>query len=471
MLYVYLCTLIKYVSIRIFDQVNQTLSQNPVLKYLFTEVDNSGLIVVRIVFGFLIVMESAGAIATGWVKETFVDPEFTFSFMAFQWLQPLPGYGMYFYYAIMAVFGLGVMLGWYYRIAICGFSVMWTITYVMQKSHYNNHYYLLVLLCFLMILVPAHRYHSIDVKRKPELKKLTCPRWCSSIFVLLLWIVFTYASIAKMYPDWIDGSIISMWFNAKSRLPVIGPLLKQPWMVPLVAYGGILYDLLIIPMLLWKKTRILAVVISLFFHGFNSAVFHIGIFPYLMIGMMVLFFPPEKVRKVFFKKKPPVEPQVQQAVAIPKNFGVWASVMVLYFALQILLPLRHHLYEGNVLWTEEGHRMSWRMMLRSKSGNIHFEVKDPVSQESRKIQPLEFVSSNQARKMATRPDMIWQAVQYLKEQNKNDGLYPEIYVHAMVSLNGRQMQKFIDSSVNLAEIPWEPFKHADWILPFDPSKN
>lgn len=451
--------------------MNHSLSQSPFLKYLFTEVDNSGLIVLRIAFGFLIIMESAGAIATGWVKETFVDPEFTFSFIAFEWLQPLPGNGMYFYYAIMAVFGLAVMLGWHYRIAISGFAVMWTFTYLMQKSHYNNHYYLLVLLCFLMMLMPAHRYHSLDVKRKPALKKLTCPRWCYSIFILQLWIVFTYASIAKMYPDWIDGSIISMWFTAKSKLPVIGPLLEKAWMVPLVAYGGIFYDLLIIPMLLWKKTRIPGVIISLFFHGFNSAVFHIGIFPYLMIGMMVLFFPPEKVRSLFFKKKPAIPAAADETVTMPKNFGVWAAVMVVYFAFQVLLPLRHHLFEGNVLWTEEGHRMSWRMMLRSKGGNVHFELKDPVSHETRKIYPTEFVSANQARKMGSRPDMIWQAAQYLKEKNKRDGLYPEIYVHAKVSLNGRPMQKYIDSSVNMAEVPWEPFQHSAWILPFNSENN
>lgn len=416
-------------------------------------------------------MESAGAIATGWVKETFVDPEFTFTFIGFEWLQPLPGNGMYFYYAVMALLGLAVMLGWYYRIALSGFAIMWTATYLMQKSHYNNHYYLLVLLCFLMLLIPAHRYHSLDVKRRPELKKLTCPRWCYSIFVLQLFIVFTYASIAKMYPDWVDGSIISMWFRSKSKLPVIGPLLEQSWMVPLVAYGGIFYDLLIIPMLLWKRTRILGVIISIFFHGFNSAVFHIGIFPYLMIGMMVLFFPPEKVRRIFFKKKPAVTSKEEVSPTIPKNFGLGAAIVVFYFLLQVLLPLRHYLFEGNVLWTEEGHRMSWRMMLRSKGGNVHFELKEPVSQETRKVYPTEFVSANQSRKMAARPDMIWQAVQYLKEQNRQEGAYPEIYVHARVSLNGRPMQNYIDPSVNLAEVQWKPFEHSSWILPFDAGKE
>mgnify|MGYP001602269733 FL=1 len=38
--------------------------------------------------------ETAGAIAIGWVKEVYVDPQFTFSFIGFEWLQPLPGWGI-----------------------------------------------------------------------------------------------------------------------------------------------------------------------------------------------------------------------------------------------------------------------------------------------------------------------------------------------------------------------------------------
>ena len=48
-------------------------------------------------FGLLIAVESFGALLTGWVKRAFIDPEFTFTFIGFEWLQPLPGNGMYWY--------------------------------------------------------------------------------------------------------------------------------------------------------------------------------------------------------------------------------------------------------------------------------------------------------------------------------------------------------------------------------------
>ncbi|MCB0434221.1 MAG: HTTM domain-containing protein, partial [Mangrovimonas sp.] len=48
-------------------------------------------------------LESVGAIFTGWVKITMISPQHTFSFMDFEWLQPLPGYWMYAYYVLMGV--------------------------------------------------------------------------------------------------------------------------------------------------------------------------------------------------------------------------------------------------------------------------------------------------------------------------------------------------------------------------------
>ena len=137
-------------------------------KWLFTRIDNSALIVFRMLFGLLLAIEAIGAIFTGWVRRAFIEPDFTFNFIGFDFLQPLPGNGMLWYYAVMGLFGIFVMLGFKYRLSIFMYTIMWAAVYLMQKSSYNNHYYLLMLLCFLMILLPAHRYASVDVWRKPE---------------------------------------------------------------------------------------------------------------------------------------------------------------------------------------------------------------------------------------------------------------------------------------------------------------
>ena len=93
----------------------------------------------------------------------------------------------------MALLALLVMLGAWYRFAMTGFAMLWTLQYLMQKSGYNNHYYLLLLLCWLMTLVPANAYCSVDAKRKQYGQ--TCPQWMIWIFAFQVTIVYFFAAI------------------------------------------------------------------------------------------------------------------------------------------------------------------------------------------------------------------------------------------------------------------------------------
>ena len=438
---------------------------------LHRPVDNSPLILFRIIFGLLLFLEAWGAIATGWVRRAFIDPTYTFSFIDFSWLQPLPGYGMYIYYIIMGLAGLMVMVGYYYRLGIGIYTLMWAGVYFMQKTNYNNHYYLLMLICFLMCLVPAHHFASYDSKRDPKIKNTTCPQWCIWMFALQITIVYIYASIAKMYPAWLEAKPIGIWFTAKKNYFLVGPLLTKEWFQYFVAYGGIAFDLLIAPALMWKKTRKYAFAISIFFHLFNSAIFQVGVFPYMGIAFGVFFFKPEVIRKIFFKRKPSLVGEIIKPSPSATNRLIIYSLS-LYFVIQLLLPLRHHLFAGDVNWTEEGHRLSWHMMLRVKSGYVNFNIKDAHSNQEWKVKPRDYLTSKQKAVIATRPDMCWQFVQILKEDFKSKG-YPdiEIYAEGKVSLNGSNYQELYDPTKDLAKAEWETFKSSSWLLPHHPQND
>ena len=437
---------------------------NSIVQNQFAEVDNAPLIMFRMIFGFLIFAECLGAILTGWVKKTLIDPEFTFNLIGFDWLQPLPGPGMYFYFGLMALCGVAIAFGFYYRLSLSVFTVMWTCVYWMQKTHYNNHYYLLILLCLFMLILPAHSYASFDARRKNAVVAMTCPKWCLNIFKIQLWIVFTYAALNKLYPGWVDGDFISLTFSYKKDYPIVGQLLQEEWLQTMVVWGGVLFDLFVIYLLLWKKTRWLGFFLSLFFHLFNSAVFQIGIFPYLMIGMCVFFFEPETIRNRFFKKKPIVPVQRDLSVLTARRKFI-ALGFGAYFILQILLPLRHHGFKGDAFWTEEGHRLSWRMMLRVKSGNSIFQVRDIKSDSTWVVNKREFLSRDQLRIVSTKPDMIWQFSQRLKKHYAAQGYDEvEIKVQTNVSLNGSKRAPIIDPDTDLANVKWQSLKHSDWIL-------
>jgi len=431
-------------------------------KLLFRHIDNSPLIVFRIIFGLLCFLESVGAIFTGWIKRTLIDPEHTFNVIGLEFLQPLPGDWMYAYYFIMGLFGLGIMLGYKYRFSMIMFTLMWTATYLMQKASYNNHYYLLILLSGIMVFQPAHRYASIDVKQNPNLKHLSMPRWCSLLFIVQMFIVYTYASVAKIYPDWLDLTVAENLMKAKQHYYVIGEILQHKVVHYMVAYGGVLYDGLIIPLLLFKPTRKWAFIASIFFHMFNSIVFQVGIFPYLALGFSVFFFEPRVIHKLFLKKKPFYN---EDEVIRPANYKSYLAIAMIYFVIQISLPLRHHFIQDNVLWTEEGHRLSWRMMLRSKSGTVIYRVKDKNTEEVVRVKLHDYLSKKQRRIAATKPDIMWQFAQRLKQEYADKGQDVAVFIDSRISVNGRKYTQFTDKTIDVAAQPWDTFKHTTWILP------
>lgn len=431
-------------------------------RLLFRRIDNSPLLIFRILFGFLISVECFGAIITGWLRRTLIEPEFTFSFIGFEWLQPLPDPWMYLYFVLMGVLGIGIALGYRYRFCMIAFTVLWTGVYLMQKSAYNNHYYLLILISGMMSFFPANRGMSLDAWRRPEIKEESMYAYVRWIIILQLFIVYTYAAIAKLYADWLDMSFIRLLMEGKAGYKYIGSILQEEW----VAYGirafGILFDMFIIPALLWKPTRKYAFFLSIFFHLFNSIVFRIGIFPYLSLAFTIFFFEPTAVRKFFRIRKPAL---LTEEFRIPSYKKILYTVLGLYFVLQLGLPLRHHLIPDNVLWTEEGHRMSWRMMLRSRRGQVKFTVVRHDTGERIRIDPARELTSKQLRKVKAYPDFIWQYAQRLEEFYAARGVGVSVYVDARVSINGRPPRPLVDPSVDLAAEEWDHFRHHSWLLP------
>ncbi len=435
-------------------------------RFLFTKIDNSPLLIFRVFFGILVACECYGAIITGWVRQNLVEPQFTFNFIGFDGLQFLQGSGMYAYFFSMGTLGLGIALGYKYRLSIISFTVLWTGAYLMQKTAYNNHYYLLILISGLMCFFPANADYSLDSKQNPTIKKKWMYSYVKWIIILQLFIVYTYASLAKVYGDWLDFSIVRILMLDKAGYYVIGDLLQQPWVHKIMGIFGILFDLLIVPALLWKPTRRVAFFASIFFHIFNSIVFQIGIFPFLSLAFTVFFFEPESIRNIFFKKKAPFN---SNDVNIPSFNKTVLGLAGAYFLVQLVLPIRHHLINDDVLWTEEGHRMSWRMMLRSRSGIGQFKVVNKTSGITKVVILEDYLSKKQNRRIMAYPDFIWQFAHYLKKEYAQKGEAISVYlVNSKVSINGKPNRAFIDPKADLANETWNHFEHHDWILPSKP---
>ena len=431
-------------------------------RLLFSKMDNSPLILFRISFGILIALECFGALLTGWVKSNFILPQLTFPFIGFEWLQPLPGIGMYIYFGLMGVLGLSIALGYRYRLSILLFGLMWTVTYLMQKTAYNNHYYLLILLAGIMCFLPANRAFSYDVQQKRIGEQHSMSSWIKWIIIAQLWIVYTFAAIAKLYPDWLDLGFVSELMAPKSDYPIIGKFLQKTAVQQVIVWFGIGYDFLVIPLMLWGRSRKFAFIASIFFHLFNAITLHIGIFPFLSLALMAFFFDPETIRARFFPRKPkPGIPKTHK----PQNASLITIFLALYLLIQIGLPLRHYAIEGDVLWTEEGHRLSWRMMLRNRQGITRFRVENKSTGENEPIDLKDYLTPSQQEKVMAYPDFMWQFAQHLKRIYAAKGKDIAVYAKGRVRINNRPFYPIIDDKTDLASVPWDPYVHSSWILP------
>jgi hypothetical protein len=425
-------------------------------------VDIAPLVYFRVLFGAIMLWEVYRYFGKGWIARYFIRPTFHPNYFAFEWVAPLPGIGMYAVFAALGVLALCILLGLAYRVAAPLFFLGFTYVFLLDATRYLNHFYLIVLVSFLLALLPASRDVSLDVRLKPSLRAKHVPQWMLWLLRLQIGIPYFYGGIAKLSADWLQGEPMRAWLAARTDVPVIGRTFTHEVVVYAFAWGGMLLDLLVVPMLLWRRTRWIAVVLLAAFHLLNAQLFSIGIFPWMMLAATLVFFPPETSRRLLRAfRRGAAEGSAPRAVA---NWPRWALALVaVYVVLQLLVPFRHLLYPGNVNWTEEGHRFSWHMKLRDKEGVVMFRVHTAAGEWE--VDPDDYLRNHQLDKLVNGPDLILQMAHHVADGLRRRGHRDvRVYATAFASLNGREPQYLIDPAVDLAAES-RSLLPADWILP------
>jgi hypothetical protein len=416
---------------------------------LFAPVDVVGLAYFRVVFGLIMLWEVYRYFDRGWIARYWIDPEFNFTYYGFDWVRPLPGHGMYWLFIGLGILAALIAVGLWYRVSATLFFLGFTYMFLLEQARYLNHFYLIILISFLLIFLPAHRAFSLDAWRRPELAANLVPAWTWLLLQFQLGAVYFFGGVAKINGDWLRGEPMRMWLARRPDFPLVGGLSTEEWVVYLFSYGGLLFDLLIAPLLIWRRTRPFAIAAVIFFHLTNDNLFTIGIFPWFMIAATPIFFEPDWLPRTF-KRLSARAVAARYRPPSPQRKHLIVSLVGLYVAVQCLLPMRHWLYTGDPNWTEEGHRFSWHMKLRSKSGRVLFTIHDPASGTLWEVNPRDRLPGWQESKMATRPDMILQFAHYLAEEKRREGYESvAVYADARVSLNGRSRQPLIDYTLDL----------------------
>ncbi len=404
----------------------------------------------------------------GWIEKLYLKPSFFFKYYGFEWVKVLEPWAMYTLFFAIILSSLMIAVGLLYKPAAIVFFGTFTYSELIDASNYLNHYYLVCLFAFLLILLPANKAFSLDVKLGicDEMQKI--PAWCINILIFQLVIVYTYAGLAKINYDWLINAMpMSVWLKERSSKQGLGIILGLPLVPYIFSWIGAIYDCSISFFLLNKFSRKVAYFAVVIFHLMTKLLFNIGLFPVIMIFSTLVFFPgkfhEKLLSKIGYQNKSKSNFQYRSFANCSLSI-----VVACFILLQIFLPMRHLAYNGDVKWTEEGYRFSWRVMLVEKNGLATFKVIDPESGRKSEIVNGNYLNRFQEKQMSIQADFILQFAHFLERefQQKHGIKEPKVTVDSFVALNGRSSQEFIDSKVDLTEIK-DGFQKKNWIKHLD----
>ncbi|WP_338409741.1 HTTM domain-containing protein [uncultured Flavobacterium sp.] len=427
----------------------------------------------RLAFGLMMLFSLVRFAALGWIEKLYILPINRFTYYGFEWIPRLGNY-TYLLFLIAAIAAFCVAIGYKYRVAILTFFLCFTYIELLDKTTYLNHYYFISIVSFVFIFLPANAYFSVDAKQNSKLIFQDIPKWNVDILKVLIAIVYIYAGLAKINSDWLlEAMPLKIWLPTNNDLPIIKIILNQNWVHYAFSWAGMVYDLAIPFLLLYKPTRKFAFILVVLFHVLTRLLFPIGVFPFVMIVSSLVFFEPsfhENVLKkiaLFFKINFERFNNTLELKTSKVTSKLVKGVLITFIVFQLLFPFRYLLYANELFWTEEGFRFSWRVMLMEKAGYTQFKVVDSKTNKEIRVNNSLFLTTFQEKQMAFQPDFILEYAHILENHYKKQGVInPQIYVESYVALNGRLSQKYIDPSVNLAN-ETESFKPKNWILPFN----
>ncbi|WP_158447913.1 HTTM domain-containing protein [Aquimarina longa] len=413
------------------------------------------LVVFRIAFGILMCFSQLRFMYKGWIEACYTTPKFHFTYHYFHWVVPFDPPMMYIIVGGSALCAFLIAIGMFYRVAIFLFFITFTYLELVEKAWYLNHYYFVSLVAFLLLWIPAHRNYSIDALIYKKIRLHQVPLWTIKILQLQIAIVYIFGGIAKLKSDWLlAAQPLKIWLLARTDIPILGVLFHYSGTAYVFSWLAMLYDLSI-PFLLWnKRYRLWAYSAVIVFHVLTYLLFNIGMFPWLMIASSLIFITPEEWKTIGEKlsisiKKIPVSTTTARYITHRSTL----PIIAIYILFQITFPLRHMALTDTVLWTENGLRFSWHVMIREKNGVVAFRIVDHDTQKKFTVYPSQYLSIIQEKQMSFQPDMIWQFAHFLKEEYQEQGATNlSIYVDTKVALNGRASQTFLDPNIDILRI-------------------
>lgn len=460
---------------------------------LLQDVPIDFLVIYRIAFGVVMCYWAIYNLRYGIPYNSYTITPYHFTYYGFDWVKPLDlelavgGVaidGMSLLFIGMAVFAVCIALGLWYRVAATIFGICYAYWFLLDKAYYLNHYYLCAILSLMLPLLPADRAFSIGAWLHPERRRGTTPAWTLWLLRFQIGIPYFFGGIAKLNADWLRGQPMRTTLAHMSDHPWVSRFpFDQEVLVQMVCWGGLAFDLAIMPLLLYRRTRWFGFLLACGFHFSNHNLWNIGIFPWLMMAATTIYFDPgwprQLLNRLGLAAKPIVE-KVQSSGRLRWTQRLTVASVLLWMTFQVLMPLRVFVTPGNPSWSEVAHHFSWHMLLRAKVSGLRIYATDPKTGRSGTIDLRKYVNLRQLSVVGRDPRLIHQLCLIIEEDLRERG-FPdtELRALALVSLNGRKPQPIIDPTVDLTKQPrnlsypdwivdlYEPYRHDAWMYPLE----
>ncbi|VVC29077.1 HTTM,Vitamin K-dependent gamma-carboxylase [Cinara cedri] len=436
--------------------------------YMFEPEDGTCLAMMRIAFATLMIIDTMNERGFCRVDKRWMEPMKCY-FPLFDIIKPLPGGWMCLVYAVMFSGLLGVFAGFYYRTSCIAYAVTYWYIFLADKSSWNNHSYLFGLLTLIFSVTDAHRNWSVNSWSEPQ---KPVPRWNYLLLRIQFFIMYFVAGLKKFEPDWLWGYSMMTLGHNYAFTPfryVFSAEFVDHWIVHV---GGFLIDLLSGFGLCFRSSRPFTIVVLLIFHGMNSAMFSIGMFPYVCAAMLPVFCEPAAVARALGATAVTGTGQSgrsSDAAAVRKSpttaakRNAVAACVCAYAVLQLFMPYSHFVTRGYNGFRDGLYGYSWDMMLYNVDlAKIQVKVVDHKRREKFFVDPESWTDNS---KWVLHGDMMRQFARCVAANMPDRRDNMSVLMDVWGSLNGRFHQRLVDPNVDLLHAPWSPWSPVPWLMP------
>ncbi|KAL3281325.1 hypothetical protein HHI36_004536 [Cryptolaemus montrouzieri] len=446
-----------------------------VVGFMYRPKDPSSLGVIRILFGFLMMLDLPEERGGSDILTRYGNPQ-DCHFPLIDGIKPLNYELMSILYGIMWLGTLGIMFGFHFRTSILMFGIPYWYIFLLDKSFWNNHTYLYGIVTVLLLGSSANHYCSLDGFFNQKIRNKPVPYWNYFILKFQFFMLYFLAGVKKTDWEWLEGYAMNDMGSHWVFFPFRIFLTPDQIDYLIIHWFGFLLDLTIGFWMLIEYTRSIAMVFCALFHLMNSRMFSIGMFPYVCLATMPLFCEenwPQKLMNCIKTTENGKNVVCSKEKTDTKQNITWKHRMVVclllgHCVLQTVLPFSHSITKGYNNWTKGLYGYSWDMMIHG--WDTILVVVKVVENDTGQEHFLDSTAWTLNDRWTKHADMSLQYAQCVKRNlagSNSSKIFSNIsiYIDVWCSMNGRMQQRMFDPNYDLLKAKWSVFEDVEWLLP------